>query len=133
MASFDPSTDLGQDPAYRLVNSPVSLFHRHDLLALMTEWLARTSYQVVDLDAATWHELKDLHDQLATAFDFPNYYCRNFDALRDCLRDVVEYDYGWDPNAAGLAERGSRLSCSPRSSSRSRGAASRPAAAPSGR
>jgi hypothetical protein len=103
MASFDLLTDLGQDPAYRLLSrSPVTLFHRSDGLASTSEELQKLRYQVLEFDATTWSQLAAMHDQLAAALDFPDYYGRTFDALRDCLRDVIEHDYGWDPKATGL-------------------------------
>jgi len=103
MASFDLQTDLGQDPACRLLaNSPVTLFHRADRMASTLEDLRKLRYQVLEFDATTWSQLAAMHDQAAAGFEFPDYYGRNFDALADCLRDVVEHDYGWDPKATGL-------------------------------
>lgn len=40
---------------------------------------------------------------MAAALDFPDYYGRNFNALNDCLRDVVHQYYGWTPGTTGLA------------------------------
>jgi hypothetical protein len=44
----------------------------------------------------------ELHRDIAAALDFPGYYGRNLDALNDCLRDVVTYDYGTSREATGL-------------------------------
>ncbi|WP_374009789.1 barstar family protein [Leifsonia sp. LS-T14] len=43
-----------------------------------------------------------MHDAISLAFGFPGYYGRNLAALRDCLSDVAELDYGWTEADAGL-------------------------------
>lgn len=103
MASFDPDDDVHQDPAYRLLmNTPVTLFWRHEVLASAIEQLTSRGYQIVTLDASSWLTDADLHQSVATALGFPGYYGRNFDALDDCLGDVAERRYGWLPGACGL-------------------------------
>lgn len=39
---------------------------------------------------------------MAAALDFPDCYGRNLDALNDCMRNVVDHDYGWAREATGL-------------------------------
>ena len=104
MAAFDPDTDLGQDRAYRLlINTPVTLFWRLQVLDETTAWLRAHGYQVTGLDASRWSAEDDLHRDIAAALSFPDYYGRNLDALNDCVRDVVSQDYGWAPGTTGLA------------------------------
>jgi barstar (barnase inhibitor) len=55
------------------------------------------------IDASQWSAEQDLHRDIAAALGFPDYYGRNLDALNDCMRDVVSQDYGWAPEATGLA------------------------------
>jgi Barstar (barnase inhibitor) len=104
MAAFDPDTDLSQDRAYRLlINTPVTLFWRPQVLDETTAWLSAHGYQVTGLDASRWTAEGDLHRDIAAALSFPGYYGRNLDALNDCMRDVVSQDYGWAPGTTGLA------------------------------
>jgi hypothetical protein len=42
-----------------------------------------------------------MHSNLARAFEFPQYYGRNLDALNDCLQDVAFYCYGAQSDSAG--------------------------------
>lgn len=42
----------------------------------------------IQLSAAQWHSEKDVHDALAKALAFPDYYGRNLDALHDCLTSL---------------------------------------------
>ena len=42
----------------------------------------------VQLSAARWQSEKDVHDALAKALSFPDYYGRNLDALHDCLTEL---------------------------------------------
>jgi Barstar (barnase inhibitor) len=103
MAVFEHDADLGQDVAFRLMaNSFVTLFWRPAILDETTDWLRAHGYQVVRLDASAWTTEADLHRDVAAALEFPDYYGRNLDALSDCLRDVVSYDYGTSPQATGL-------------------------------
>ncbi|WP_459213789.1 barstar family protein [Paenarthrobacter ureafaciens] len=46
-------------------------------------------YKVVKVDAAAWQSQADLHQDVALALDFPDYYGSNLDALNDCLGDVA--------------------------------------------
>lgn len=103
MSAFDPKTDLSQDRAFRLlINAPVTLFWRPQVLAETTGWLSAHGYQVTGIDASHWSAEHDLHRDIAAALSFPDYYGRNLDALNDCMRDVVTHDYGWAPDATGL-------------------------------
>jgi RNAse (barnase) inhibitor barstar len=104
VAAFDPEADLSQDLAFRLlINTSVTLFWRNSILDKTTQWLSSHSYQVTRLDASHWTTEEDLHQDIATALNFPDYYGRNLDALNDCMRDVVDHDYGWSPQSTGLA------------------------------
>ena len=103
MAAFDPRDDLSQDLAFQLmVHTSVTLFWRRALLDETADWLAKSGYHVVALDAAGWTTEEDLHRDIAAALDFPDYYGHNLNALNDCLRDVADQEYGWPAEAAGL-------------------------------
>jgi len=54
------------------------------------------------LDAAAWQSQADLHQDVARALDFPDYYGSTLDALNDCLGDVAVQAYGWTAADAGL-------------------------------
>lgn len=104
MAAFDPDTDLGQDRAFGLmINTPVTLFWRRQVLDEITTWLSANGYQLVRIDASQWSTERDLHRDIAAALRFPDYYGHNLDALNDSMRDVVSQDYGWAPDTTGLA------------------------------
>ncbi len=44
----------------------------------------------VQLSAAAWRTPRDVHDALAKALCFPDYYGHNLDALHDCLTDLTD-------------------------------------------
>jgi len=103
VSAFDPQSDLHHDLAYRLLaNTFVTMFWRRALLEDTTAWLTAHDYQVVQLNASAWTTDEDLHRDIARALDFPAYYGQNPDALNDCLRDVVDYQYGARRDATGL-------------------------------
>lgn len=103
MAVFDLELDVRRLDFLLLRSSAVTLFWRPALLAEATGWLRRQGYTVASLDAGTWLSDDDLHRDIAAALDFPDYYGGNLDALADCLRDVVNYEYGTTRQATGLA------------------------------
>ena len=102
MPVFDNSPEgmSGSDWAL-LHNSPVTLFWRLALLDQKTAWLRDNGYAITTLDAGSWLSVEHMHDALSRAFSFPDYYGRNLDALRDCLRDVALDAYGSSPSASG--------------------------------
>lgn len=103
MGAFDPDAWQRDPPDLRLLApASVRLFWRRTVLDETTTWLRRDGYQVTELDAARWLAASDLHDAFADAFDFPEHYGRNLDALADCLGEVATYGYGSSPAAAGL-------------------------------
>ncbi|MFJ7289116.1 barstar family protein [Curtobacterium sp. NPDC098951] len=65
-------------------------------------WLRREGYRVVELDAGTWSDDKQMHVAFATSLEFPRHFGENLDALNDCMADVAEADYGWDGSEMGL-------------------------------
>jgi hypothetical protein len=72
------------------------------VLKTSCEQLKELGYDIVSVDASGWHIQGALHSDIAAALDFPEYYGRNLNALRDCLRDVAECSYGAREDAAGL-------------------------------
>ncbi len=103
MSVFDPDARHSGDLGYQLMAASfVHLFWRRSLLDSTVGALRDHGYHVVRLDAAGWTSDADLHRDVAAALHFPDYYGGNLDALNDCLRDVVSYDYGTSPEATGL-------------------------------
>jgi RNAse (barnase) inhibitor barstar len=96
-------TDDDNDLDRRLVSDGfISKFYRSTVLDETVVWLLEHGYQVQIVDAQSWTTEDDMHTAMALALDFPAYYGRNVDALRDCLRDVSEAEYGWDRHETGL-------------------------------
>lgn len=65
-------------------------------------WLRREGYRVIELDSGAWREAMQMHIAFATALQFPSHYGKNLSALNDCMSDVAEAEYGWDPTETGL-------------------------------
>jgi len=104
VSAFDPDAYLRHDLDFRLLmNTSVTLFWRRRVLDETIAWLSDRGYQVTVLDASTWSDESDLHEQIAHALSFPAYYGRNLHALVDCMRDVVVHAYGWAADTTGLA------------------------------
>jgi hypothetical protein len=103
MAPFTREAAMAGDLDYSLArDGPVVLFHRLDVLDTATSWLAGAGYDVVTLHAGGWSSEDALHEDIASALNFPDYYGENLNALNDCLGDVAWYEYGTAEEATGL-------------------------------
>lgn len=103
MAIWDLADELNHPLDFLLIqNGFISLFHQQAFLDEATSWLQNHRYKVVEVDAAAWHSQADLHQDIALALDFPDYYGSNLDALNDFLGDVAVQAYGWTAANAGL-------------------------------
>lgn len=102
MVHFDATDGALQLDFVLLSNGPVSLFWDLAVLDTACATLASLGYRVVRLDAGSWVDVVDMHDGVARALCFPDYYGRNLDAFNDCLFDVASGDYGMPAHATGL-------------------------------
>lgn len=100
VATWDPEAETTHPVDYRLVhNTFVTMFWRSSILDEKIDWLRSHSYRVVEFHADSWSSAADMHEDVATALRFPDYFGRNLDALNDCMTDVASGDYGWDAGA----------------------------------
>ena len=65
-----------------MANTFVTLFWRPSVFDEAVQWLAGHGYTIVHLDARRWATEADMHRDVASALDFPDYYGHNLDALR---------------------------------------------------
>ena len=92
-----------QTPDWDLVrNGVVTKFFDPLILSDTTGWLQEHGYRIVSLNAGHWVDNEVMHTEIAEALQFPSYYGKNLDAFVDCLRDVVDLHYGWEPTDTGL-------------------------------
>lgn len=73
---------------YRLVLHRVALYYSEAILAEDVEWLRTAQYTIHEFDCRKWISEMDFHDDVATRFDFPDYYGRNLNAFADCIGDL---------------------------------------------
>lgn len=103
MAIWDLADELNHRLDFLLIqNGFITLFHKQAVLDEALSWLRNHRYKVVHVDAASWWSQADLHEDVAQALDFPDYYGSSLDALNDCLSDVAVQAYGWTSADAGL-------------------------------
>jgi hypothetical protein len=103
VASFDVDAAYAHPADFDLLRDvPVSLFQRDAVLSGTVESLREIGYWIVEVDAGNW-DADGMFAAVARAFDFPDYFGNNLDAVNDCLSDVAEGQYGWPREAAGLA------------------------------
>jgi RNAse (barnase) inhibitor barstar len=103
MAIWDPEDELTHPVDFLLVqNGFINVFFRREILDESVSWLQHAGYRIVRVDAAAWLVEADLHADIASTLNFPDYYGANMNALRDCLSDVAVQDYGWTETDAGL-------------------------------
>jgi RNAse (barnase) inhibitor barstar len=93
MAAFHP--DEWQKFDYQLLrNSPVTLYHRLEVLDQILLQLKTEGYTIDELDCSTWKSEADFHRDIAKCLEFPDYYGQNLDAFNDCMRDIEVPDLG---------------------------------------
>ena len=97
-----PDSDADQLYRQLAANTFTTLYGRRELLDQTIEGLRDLHFAVLEVDASGWTTEDDLHRDIAAALDFPDYYGRNLDALNDCLRDVVDGEYGVPADAVGF-------------------------------
>lgn len=103
MAIWDPEDELTHPVDFLLVqNGFINMFFRSDVLDESVAWLQIAGYRIVNVDAASWLSEVQMHSDIASSLEFPDYYGANLDALNDCLSDVAVQDYGWTEGDAGL-------------------------------
>ncbi|MDX6203128.1 MAG: hypothetical protein QOJ83_2628, partial [Frankiales bacterium] len=75
MVAYPPDVEAAEDLAYQLaMNSFVTLFWRQSVLAQTCAWLSAHGYQLVDVSCGRGHTADDMFRDIATAFDFPDYF-----------------------------------------------------------
>jgi hypothetical protein len=101
--AFDPDeqSQWNQVDWALLQNGFVTKFCSTDMLEKSVTWLRQSGYEIVEMDTADWESESDIHLAFSEGFSFPEYYGDNFNALRDCLRDVAHYAYGSNRDATG--------------------------------
>ncbi len=93
MAAFHP--DEWQKFDYQLLrNSPVTLYHRLEVLDQVLLQLKTEGYTIDELDCSTWKSEVDFHRDIAKCLEFPDYYGQNLDAFNDCMKDIEVPDLG---------------------------------------
>ncbi len=77
-----------------LQNGWTSLYWKMGILENDLLWFKSENYSIADFDCKTWTDKIEMHKQLKTELDFPDYYGENWDALNDCLSDLDISDTG---------------------------------------
>ncbi len=76
---------LGSGPLYRVHSSA-----REEL----ADFLGRFSYSCIAVDGRAMTSRAAAHEELARAFDFPDYYGGNWDAFDECIADFAHEQAG---------------------------------------
>ena len=84
-----------------LMNGPVTLYHRHEVLAETVATLEGLGYLVHRFDARGWGTQEAFAASVKDELDLPDHFGGNLDAFNDCMRDVAAYSYGADRASAG--------------------------------
>jgi RNAse (barnase) inhibitor barstar len=97
MAPFPPdNVALQSAPDWSMFrDGPIVLYRRRDLLEADVAELAGVGYVIRRFDCAGWRGEPDMHHDLYEQLGFPDYYGKNWAALRDCLSEIeIPWDRG---------------------------------------
>src|SRR5438046_10079897 len=96
MAIFQDNPDEWQRLDYRIFqNGWTSLYWQQNVLDTDIEWFRKEDFKIVDFDCSFWTDINNIHQDLKTKLNFPDYYGKNLDALNDCLSDLDISDRGF--------------------------------------
>jgi hypothetical protein len=110
MASFSESDRYQNRLDYCILrDGGVVLYRATEILADDVNWLTQEGYQLYSFDCQRWVSEQAMHSDWQAVLSFPSYDGCNFDALEDCLSDLVVPDVGgtvfvlrnFDPYAKG--------------------------------
>ncbi|MGE3268300.1 MAG: barstar family protein, partial [Chloroflexota bacterium] len=95
MAAFSADTDLQRQIDWQILqHGAISRYQSPAVLAEDAEWLRAHGYRTYEFQCRDWVTMDAVHDDIARTLQFPGWYGRNLDALRDCLTDIVVPDDG---------------------------------------
>jgi len=75
-------------------NGWICLYWQERILDRDLDWLKKEKYTILDMDCTSWTDENRIHKALKKQLDFPDYYGENFNALEDCLSDLVIQETG---------------------------------------
>lgn len=95
MASFSQQEIAEQALDWDILRSGgITLYKNLDFMSLDARLLLDKGYRIVNADCSRWSSIDAMHDGLADALAFPDYYGRNLNALDECLVDLDIPDPG---------------------------------------
>jgi hypothetical protein len=71
-----------------LQNGAITIDLRTEFLTEDVEWLQSQTYRIDSFDCSLWSSEEGMHEALASRLEFPDYYGRNLNALKDCISDI---------------------------------------------
>ncbi|MCJ1712902.1 barstar family protein [Curtobacterium sp. VKM Ac-2922] len=102
MTAFSTDDVLGNRLDFEIARDDFVRRFRDAAVRDAETWLRREGYRVIDMDAGRWQNDRQMLSTFASALSFPGSFGMNLDALDDCMSDVAEAAYGWDPSETGL-------------------------------
>jgi RNAse (barnase) inhibitor barstar len=95
MAVFENNPEEWQRLDWQILqNGWTSLYWQQSVLNNDIDWFKKEKYTIIDFDCQKWTDTNQIHKDIKKELAFPDYYGENFNALNDCLSDLVITDTG---------------------------------------
>lgn len=75
-----------------LRDGPICKYYKNSILDNDVNWFIENRFDVYDVNVKKWNK-NNLHKELKTNLNFPDYYGENLNAFSDCLGDMMNPRY----------------------------------------
>lgn len=71
---------------------PVCKYYKNSILDGDVNWFIENRFDVYDLNVKNWNK-NNMHKEIKSNLNFPDYYAENLSAFNDCLGDMMNLRY----------------------------------------
>jgi RNAse (barnase) inhibitor barstar len=87
---FEDNNDSWQRLDFRIIQRGwISLYSNESILSTDINWFKKENYKIIEFECENWLEEILMFNEINRKLKFPEYFGYNYDALNDCLSDII--------------------------------------------